>query len=168
MWRDAYGRMQLARSSLDTGQYAAAIRESQACIERVVKSLLDSQNVDYTIKRGKGKVAIPHDASRHIPEAFEKLKAKFDEGQLYERAKKLARAGVLVCLLTAIREYAEFGLKEMDLSPQDIFDKAFAQDLSTQLLDLVKRSYVDVSVLIRPYDVSLDRLRPSKRAKAPR
>lgn len=148
MWIDAAERLSLAMRALDTEEYAVAIRESQAATERIVKSLLDGLEVPYTRKRRGGKEVIPHDVSRYVPKAYQTLRSRLDPAEIFHTKTTLARAAVLLRLLSSIKDYSDWSMKEMDLSGKELFGAAFAKDLSKTLVDLVQSSFINVQTVM--------------------
>jgi len=76
------------------------------------------------------------------------LKSRLDPAEIYHTKTTLARAAVLLRLLTSIKDYSDWSLKEMDLSGKELFSAAFAKDLSKTLVDLVQSSYINVQAIM--------------------
>jgi len=149
---DAYSRYEIARSLLDKEDYAGAIREAQQCVELSVKALLDTLNIDYIVLGHGKKKAIPHDVSGKIPEAFEKVKPLVGKHEFDLQRRYFAQAATVLRLLTAIKDHAAYGIKELQVGAKDIFDFVFAKELAKILVDLSHESYLHMLMM-------LDRLR---------
>lgn len=121
---DARSRIDASEELLKKMDYAGAIREAGACIELSVKALLDTLGIVYTTKQGR----IPHDVSDKVPEAFEKLKPFLEDWQIESVKKELARAMVLLRMLTSIRNYVEYPIKQLELETKDVFDHYFSKE----------------------------------------
>jgi len=141
---DARSRMNASEELFKKMDYAGAIREAGACIELSVKALLDTLGIEYTTKQGR----IPHDVSDKVPRAFEKLKPFLEDWQVENVKKELARAMVLLRMLTSIRSYVEYPIKQLELEAKDVFDYYFCRELGKSLVDSVRGSHVNIRNLI--------------------
>jgi len=140
---DAYNRINAANELIKKLDYAGAIRETGACIELTVKALLGTLEIEYVPKQGK----IPHDVSDKVPEAYQKLKPFLENWQAEDAKKKLARAMVLLRMLSSIRSYVEYPIKRLEMEAKDVFDYYFSRELGKCLVDSVR----DVHVSIRGF-----------------
>lgn len=145
---DARSRLSVAEGCLRSGDYAGALREAKACIEVSAKALLDILSIDYTIERS-GRKWIPHDVSNKITEAFEKLEPYLENYEVKNVRADLARVAVLLRLLTSIRDFTDFGVKELKVGIKDIFDSSFSKDLARVLVGLVHSAHWRVYDMIQ-------------------
>jgi len=146
--KDAYSRYDIAKSLLDKGHYAGAIREAQQCVELSVKALLDTLNIIYIVVGHGKKKAIPHDVSEKIPEAFEKIKPLVGKYEFDLQRRYFAQAATLLRLLTAMKDHAAYGIRELQVSAQDIFNFVFAKELATILVSLSYESYLHMFMML--------------------
>ena len=138
---DARNRINASGELLKKLDCAGAIREAGACIELSVKALLDILNIEYATKKGR----IPHDVSDKIPEAFDKLRPYLEEWEVKNARLKLARAMVLLRLLSSIRSYVEYPIKKLEVETKDVFDYYFSKELAKTLTSSVRSIYGDIN-----------------------
>ena len=138
---DAWRRRDAARELLERYDYAGALREAQRCIELSVKAFLDVLGVNYRLRD-----RIPHDVSDRIPEAFEKVRHYLEDYEVNTVRGDLAKAAVLLKMLTSIRGYLEYGVNDL-AGAHETFDYSFA-GLSKELVELVGRCFGTISYLV--------------------
>ena len=138
---DARNRINASEELLKKLDCAGALREAGACIELSVKALLDMLSIDYIAKSGR----IPHDVSNKVPEAFDKLRPYLEEWEVKNARLKLARAMVLLRLLSSIRSYVEYPIKKLEVEAKDVFHYYFSKELAKILTSLVRSIHVDTN-----------------------
>lgn len=148
---DAQVRLNAAENCLKDFDYAGALRESQGCLELSVKTLLGEVGISYTTEKGK----IPHDVSDKIPQAFEKLEPylDLDEYNVSYFRKELARAAVLLKLLTSVKQYLDFGVESL-AGIKETFDSAFSKELAERIVGLTRSAHWRIYDLISRYERS--------------
>jgi len=142
---DARTRRDAAEERLKSWDYAGAIREAGKCVELSLKALLDMLSIDYTIER-HGKRTILHDVSKKIPKAFEKLQPYLEDYEITSTRLELARAMVLHRLLSSIRDYVEYPIKELEVDAKDVFRDS--KELTTILVGSARSIFILASNLI--------------------
>jgi len=138
---DSRSRINASEERFKNSDYVGAIREAGACIELSVKALLDMLQINYTTKQGR----IPHDVSNKVPEAYEKLKPYLEEWEVKNARLTLARAMVLLRLLSSIRSYVEYPIKKLEVEAKDVFDYYFSKELAKTLTSLVRSTYRNIN-----------------------
>ena len=138
---DARERLYAAKKLVEECNYAGALSEAQRCIELSVKALLEELGIEYgEIKGKKKRVKVPHDVSEFIPDAIKRVEEHLEEFQVID----LARAAVLLKLLTSIRNYLEYGVEyrnQVLVSSKELFDRFFGEKLVSIVIPFVERSY---------------------------
>ncbi len=145
---DAQVRLNAAENCLKDWDYAGALLESQRCLELSVKTLLGKVGISYIPEKGK---KIPHDVSDKIPQAFEKLSPYLDEYNVSYFRKELARAAVLLKLLTSVKQYLEFGVESL-AGIKETFDSAFSRELAERIVGLTHGAHWRIYDLISKYE----------------
>jgi len=145
---DAYKRLAAAEDRLKHLDYAGTLREAQACIELSVKALLDELGIDYRGKRDR----IPHDVSDLVPKAFEELKDRLEDYEYDLIRLDLARAAVLLRMLTSIAGFLEYGVagrepKEVLAGASETFDSSF-RELAEAVVRLARISHGRIRDLV--------------------
>ena len=118
---DAEIRRDVAKDRLEHQDYAGCIRESQAAVELMIKALLEYLDVDYRLD---------HDMGKEIPKAIHKLeealglKPGFDSSREFEGywiRHDLSRASIMSSVLSSIREYSVYGIRDAGIPASKMF-----------------------------------------------
>jgi len=125
---DAYEKIRAAEGNLQAGSYAVAVQNTQEAIELALKALLDRLGVNY-IEREEGRKKYRHDVSDYLPRALPKLRSVPNVDFEFMR-KALADASVALKMLTAIKEFATYGIRDMDLGSGDVFGRTFGIEIA--------------------------------------
>ena len=133
---DALARLNAAENCLKTWDYAGALLEAERCLELSAKTLLQSVGVSYAGERGK----IPHDVSSKIPETFEKMRPLLDPRTVDYYRIELARAAVLLRMLTSIKQQLEYGVEGL-AGIGETFGSVFSKELAEQVVALTRNTH---------------------------
>ena len=114
--------------------WAGAITQAQEGVELTVKALLDSLEIAYVMQR-RNKKEYLQDVSSKLPELFTKLEPKFEDFERQNTRLYLAQTAVVLRMLTGGKDYARYGIPELNLGTGNIFDYHFARDLAKSLVE---------------------------------
>jgi len=146
---DAQGRLNAAENCLKSWDYAGALLEAERCLELSVKILLEKLGISYKSEKRK----IPHDVSDKMPAAFEKLRPSLDPHILDYYRAELARAAVLLKLLTSIKQQLEYGVEGL-AGIKETFDSTFSKELTERIVGLTRSAHWRIYDLISKWEQS--------------
>lgn len=157
---DAGARMISARAALERRDYVNALSEASLCVELTAKAFLDLCKVSYEMEeKGKKGRRLMHDVSSRIPELFSGVEYELtDEGKaadIQRYAKIFGRLAIMNRMVWSIREYVDFGIREMNLGAADLFSFEMS-GLVEAIVRQAENIHLNLTSLYR--DMAMDRV----------